>query len=268
MRKAFAEVLRSWLPIITPIITAVLGAIFTVAVFYYRDIYLPATAPINLTTEVKLKQAGFDRASDDKGDGLAAIEVRVTARNPSSRTVFLMPNIWSIHGVTIKAVSESGNWLNPASDKINQRRRTGGKHHERSTPTLVHAGPVFTEDNIVHPNETVSTSFVTYVPRNTYDLLIVHIFLPSVTKAHPKDPFKAGATIQYVPNDDGTELGRRVYVYNSIGQEKELSRDKEGNYVDLPRDLGLSTFSSTTELSLWPSKDDEAEPVAASSPVH
>jgi len=257
MRKAISDAFRAWLPIIT----ATLAVILTAGTFYYRDIFLPAIAPINLTTEVKLNEAGFGRASDDKGDGLAAIEVWVTARNPSPRRVFLMPNIWSVYGVTIKAVSENGDWLNPASDAINQRTRpSGAKHHEQSTMILLHSGTVFMDDEILNPTETVSTSFVTYVPRNTYDLLIIHVFLPTVVKAHPNDRSKGGATIKYVPDSKGTDLERKVYRYKPNGEEEELPQDEEGYYRDLPGDLGLATFSSTTELSLWRSKDSAAMP--------
>src|SRR5262249_39615375 len=45
---------------------------------------------------------------------------------------------------------------------------------------VVATGAVFREDQVLHPNELVSTSVVFYVPQDMYDMLYVHVELPTV----------------------------------------------------------------------------------------
>ena len=97
--------------------------------FYFEKIWSPSLAPINLTTEVTVKEAGFG-ASGDKNQ-FEAIELAITANNPSTRNVYLLPNYWRAMGVPIETRSGSYEWVDNANTLIEQETQPpdAGTHY-------------------------------------------------------------------------------------------------------------------------------------------
>ena len=179
------ESFRAWLPLLS----GLLGVALTAVAFIYRDVYLPATAPINLTTEVKVQEAGVGATGVD-GRPLEAIEIRISARNPSSRKVYLLKNLWRAIGVRIKSIPEDDSWVDHANERIGEGYLlAGSRHHVSDTATLVAAGNAFA-DTLLNPNETISAAVVIYLPKGTYDLLQVDTFLPTWQRRIPSAPAK------------------------------------------------------------------------------
>jgi hypothetical protein len=108
VRIVASETVRAWLQ--TLVIIA--GALFGVYEFYLKEVWWPATAPINLSTEVTIKEAGVSASNESKE--LEAIELVVKARNPSNRTVYLLKNYWRAWGVKchrkMPSLSDSVGW--------------------------------------------------------------------------------------------------------------------------------------------------------------
>jgi hypothetical protein len=234
-----SETLRAWVQ--TLVIVA--GALFGIWQFYLKEVLWPATAPINLTTEVAIKEAGVGGSGSGGGE-LEAIELTIKARNPSStRTVYLLTNYWRAWGVRITRRAESQDWLKDAVDKINKYEPVRiGTNYEAPQPTLVAAGNVFA-DTSANPDESLSRSFVFYIPKGLYDMLEVDVYLPTVA-----DP-AAGAL--YTLNDDGTSFDSFIYKTRSDGTRAEAAHDENG-YTD--PSIGLLPFVSYQQLSLWQNK--------------
>jgi hypothetical protein len=230
------------------VLTAVLGVAVTAIAFLYRDVYLPATAPINLTTEVKVQEAGLGAASVD-GNPLEAIEIKISARNPSIRQVYLLKNLWQAVGVSIKSIPDDETWVDRVDERIGQGYLlAGSRHHESDTATLVAAGNAFS-DTMLNPNETISASVVIYVPKGTYDFLQVDTFLPTVADEDPKRPGEVPVNVKYVPVEDRSGFTAKLYRVNDKGEEEQFTLDETSGNV--PRSLGLGIFTSTSQLSLW-----------------
>ena len=253
-----SENFRTWLPLLT----ALLGVAVTAVAFIYRDVYLPATAPINLTTEVKIQEAGVAAAGVD-GSPLEAIEIRISARNPSSRKVYLLKNLWQAIGVRIKPIPDEESWVDRANDRIGAGYLlAGSRHHESETATLVAAGNAFA-DSLLNPNETVSASVVIYVPKGTYDVLQVDTFLPTVATEDPKRPGEGSVNIRYVPTEDRSGFRAVLYRLNHKNEEEDFKLDDTDGY-SVPRSLGLSVYAATTQLSLWEGAEPSPAPPASS----
>ena len=56
--------------------------------------------PINLSAQLIVREAGVENAADESKK-FAAIELFVTATNPSSRNVYFFANFWSALGSTM-----------------------------------------------------------------------------------------------------------------------------------------------------------------------
>ena len=248
MQIVASEPVRAWLQTLT----IVAGGLFGIWQFWLKEIVWPGTAPINLTTEVNIKEAGFG-GSGSEGKDLEAIELVITARNPSNRKVYLLPNYWVALGVTIKSRPQSEDWLKGAPDLMNKNQFLGGRHYELSKSTMVAMGSAFM-DELSNPNKSLSRSFVFYVPRGVYDMLEVDAFLPTVTKEDSAHPDSPAAGILYTLNSDGSGFDLFLYRTRPDGTRVEVTKNAKGDYSDAA--LGLSAFSSSQQLSLWRSKNE------------
>jgi hypothetical protein len=244
-RTKTSEGFRAWLPLLS----GLFGVALTAVAFIYRDVYLPATAPINLTTEVKVQEAGVGATGVD-GRPLEAIEIKISARNPSSRKVYLLKNLWQAVGVHIKSIPEDDSWLDHADARIGAGYLlAGSRHHTSETATLVAAGNAFA-DTMLNPNETISAAVVIYLPKGTYDFLQIDTFLPTVAKEDPKRPGEGLVNVRYVPAEDRSGFKAELYRLNDKGEEEDFAADEAGSYT-VARSLGFGIFTSTSQLSLW-----------------
>ncbi|MEX2167201.1 MAG: hypothetical protein WD852_09310 [Methyloceanibacter sp.] len=231
---------RSWIQTLTVVAVALFGA----WQFVLKEILWPAAAPINLTAEVTIKEAGHRADGSAEKAGYAAIELVVVAKNPSSRPVYLLPNIWFAQGVKIDTRREkSGVWLGHANDKIAKRELSEeGMHYKRTNSYLVAASSVFT-DFVLYPNETISSSYVFYVPRGEYDLLNVYVDLPSTSAK------------------DSAEYVWSVDPYGSVaGHGYKVEQGRRGDEITelveayISPEFHLQMARSFRQLSLWPSE--------------
>src|SRR5262249_26078481 len=150
--------------------------------FYLKEVLWPAAA-INLTTDVTVREAGITVRAAAEARNLEAIELVITARNPSSSTVYLCTNYWAAWAAKTSASTQDTekdeDWLEFVTKAINSRITTiGGRHYNIDQPTLVSAGSIF-DDVGLRPNEKISATFIFYVPQDFYDLIMVHVELPT-----------------------------------------------------------------------------------------
>jgi hypothetical protein len=213
--------------------------------FEFKEIWAPAAAPINLTTEVNVAEAGFKRQGKQPSDSqLEAIELKVAARNPSGRDVWLLPTCWHAYGRKIAANNENNDWTSGITKTVEQHRPSDqGSYYKWNKPDVVAAGEVFPEDQILHPNEAITTSIVFYLPQDSYDLVRVHLELPTTPVANSAE------VMWTVTPANGCEA--QVYRKKLNGERGAEIRDFPKAYRD--RTLQYQTATSTRELSLWKS---------------
>jgi hypothetical protein len=219
-----------------------LAGIWGIYVFVYQEFSKPATAPINLTTQISVRPAGV-RPSLTGPDGkpLLAIELEVTATNPSTRIVYILPSYWVAHGINVAPRPLSIDWIPLANDGIRNRAiGAAGEHYGFVRTTLVASGSAI-PDTELKPNESVTRSFVFYVPEGAYDLLDVESVLPSASRNHAMD-------IDWSLTADGS-VQSAVYRLDPQGGRQQIQPDQNGDYGDNSADLQQAV--SRRQLSLW-----------------
>ena len=265
--RKFWDSIRFWLAAVgIPVVLAVAGF----WQFYLKEIWWLASA-INLTTEVAVHEAGFGAAAVAKAGNLEAIELVITARNPSSSTIYLRNNYWAAWGITIgprrQAGEQSEDWLSDATERINNKGvAAAGKYYQFEGVALVSAGPVFS-DTALHANEKISATFVFYVLQHLYDLVFVNVSLPTTSRENPAQRGTSDLTFRYRPKSD-----RSQFEVTSVtnGRHEEVARNKAGDLF--PSDIsyyGYQRAELSVELSLWrsaPSPLTPTQPAKASSP--
>jgi hypothetical protein len=210
--------------------------------FVFREMLLPAAAPINLSTEVTVREAGFRSArGSERNEQYEAIELTVTAKNPSSRDIYLLANCWYVQGLTNTLKNRSvETFASAVTDRINKRQTVDeGAHYEIRKVSLVAAGGAFIQDQILHPSESVSASFVFYVPQDVYDVLYVHVKLPTTAVAN-------SAEVEWKVTAEG--CAESVYRIRD-GVRGEPIEDLYKAFLDPA--IKFQSASSSKELSLW-----------------
>jgi hypothetical protein len=244
-RREIPESVRLWIQAIAIPTVAIAWGAYT---FYFKEILSPSIAPINLTTQVAVKEAGFGGASSGENkDQFEAIELAVTATNPSSRDVYLLPNYWRVMGVPIETRPKSDDWVENANTLIEEKTQpaNAGAHYKAKKDVLVAAGSVF-NDEVLHPNESISASFVFYVPLGRYDVLNVDVSLPTTAK-------QSSAWYVHKLKPDGTIESPAYRMANDDTLGAEIT-DFMAAYRDPT--IQLQTAGSWRQLSLWRKGED------------
>lgn len=238
--------------------------------FWFKEILTPAAAPINLTTEVTLKEAGFSGAGSGESKELfEAIELTIVAKNPSTRDVYLLGNCWYARGFAIRAREENKDWAAAINERITpdalDKKISGrvlaseGAYYDVQKTRVVAANAVFT-DIILHPNESISSSFVIFVPQNMYDVLHVVVQLPTTAVDEAAQVWTVTDTDNELdPGCNGQLFRKRSGIVEKI---TDFFRKRNGIFEEikdthaafLDRTLQYQIAKSTRELSLWQSK--------------
>ncbi|HXQ66643.1 MAG TPA: hypothetical protein VN980_08740, partial [Alphaproteobacteria bacterium] len=180
-KPRLASEIRDWVQTVV----IVLGVGAGIWQFEVKEIWTPAAAPINVTTELTVKEAGFRGASSNENkEQFEAIELSIVAKNPSTRDVYLLANCWEAVGLVIATHNESQDWTKTITERLEKTQPSNkGAYYEWQKAHMVAAGEVFLEDEVLHPNESVSTTHVFYVPKDVYDVLHVRLVLPTTAIA-------------------------------------------------------------------------------------
>jgi hypothetical protein len=217
--------------------------------FIFKEVWAPAGAPINLTMEVSAKQVGFRGSSNEQFE---AIELAVSARNPSTPDVFLLSNCWYAEGIAVVAHKEGkADWASSVTKRIDDNEpSTGGLHYQWDKTRIVGGGEVFpTFGAVLHPMESIATSLVFYLPQDRYDLLRVWVQLPTTGVRNSSE------VVWTMSADQGCQP--QAYRKKPSGERGEQITDFLAAVND--RHLQLQAASSWRELSLWQQKSPGAE---------
>ena len=67
--------------------------------FIFKEIEVPKSAPVNISLNLQLKKI----ETPQNNEVLSAIEMKISATNPSTREIYLLPNAWVAYGGHIAA---------------------------------------------------------------------------------------------------------------------------------------------------------------------
>jgi hypothetical protein len=249
--RSIWESLRLWLTAVAiPGVLAVAGF----WQFYLKEVLWPLAA-INLTTEVTIKEAGISTNLEAKN--LEAIQVVITAQNPSSSTLYLCTNFWLAYGLTMGAPKqEKGeDWVEDLTGVINSGSgESPGKHYIYNERILVAGGQALSDYGL-NPHEKVSATYLFYIPQGRYDLLAVEVSVP--TTARGSTTFGSALKINYK-----WDANTSTYAFASLARV-----NPDGTLTEIPPDptslewgklsgsetryYGLQGQNTQAQLSLW-----------------
>jgi hypothetical protein len=234
------DTFNKWAQAIGIIVAAAWGA-YT---FIYKEITLPKSAPINITMTMQLKRVGAAKSKNR----LVAVEMRVTASNPSSRKVYLLPSMWSVEGLGVvpKHAESPASFYERTAALMNAQ---GGQYETRHAGIkmsgVVAAGSLFS-DSWLNPNETVTRTIIVYIPRDEYDSLFARTVIPSVEAA-------SGIELQWKADQEGGAPEETLYLVNARGEKEPVQKSEKGGFLQdqRVRELGFQEATSSAEMSLW-----------------
>jgi hypothetical protein len=238
-RRSFGQEINAWVQTIGIVLAAAWG----VYTFFYTQIIVPKSAPVNITVDLSLKRIGTgDPNPINRAKRLIPVEMRISAKNPSSREIYLLPSAWIAWGLKVEANGSTTPEYFQKPAPINTQ--TGGNYLERHasvTASDVVAFGGLLIDTMLKPNEVSSRTLIFYVPPNEYDSLDVRAFIPTVAK---------GGAVDLEWKLDGNTIAAVMYRLDAKGNNRgELKQDEGGGYSD--SELGLQQATSMAELSLW-----------------
>ena len=237
----FSEHVKNWVQTAGIIIAAAWG-IYT---FVYKEIWVPKSAPVNITLNIELQKNGISSNNNNKyKKHLVAIEMKISAKNNSSQTINLLHNafiVWG-HKVTVSDVGYeqfldrlSAITIRSYSSILMERHSTLG------TPSVVAFGDLLC-DNALRPGELVTRSLIFHIPPNEYDMLEAHAYIPSVKEL-------SGVEVEWKFNKkDG--MFANVFRKSSDGKREEMKRDSSGRYA-FEEQIGFQQVQALSMISLW-----------------
>ena len=243
LKRSFAKQLNTWVQTIV-IVFAFLWGAYT---FIYKEMWLPKAAPVNVTVDLQLKKIGPPNSQLQRGENkaLIAVEMTVTATNPSSRQVYLFPSVWTAYGLKVNALRENQEFAKQVTSSLDTGDiRQIEKHAVTSgiSTAPVAVGNLF-PDNTLKPNEKATRKIVFHVPNGLYDLIQVCAAVATFAK-------KERADLKWKYNEKTGALDPTIYRVANNGERKEAEKNKDGVYRT-DTDLELQQTNCMSTLSLW-----------------
>jgi hypothetical protein len=233
-QKSVGERLQIWAQVVG-IIAATLWGIYT---FFYKEIWVPKSVPVNITMELQLRKTGDDPLKKNRdANAMIPLEMKISAKNPSSRAVYLLPNVWIAYAHKMSPVTKPFPQPNSIIVTAKEREQRLDWIAKAERTVILSTGGLF-PDNILKPNEVATRSLIIYVPPNKYETVEVRAILPSVATQNTID-LEWELNEKYSPRPKMYRLGRN-------GERTEIQPNKD--YLD-PK-LELQQAESSVEIAL------------------
>jgi hypothetical protein len=231
--RGFDEKVNNWVQTFG-IIAAAAWALYT---FVYKEYWFPHSVPVNVSINLKLQKTG-DIIQDKKyKNGLAAIELHISANNPSSQTTFLLPSVFIIYGYKI---ADSDPSLKDDITLLSKDRTYNMRHVALSDRAIVAVGNLL-ENTELKPGELVARTYVFYVPVGEYGVIEGHAYIPN-----GKDI--SGIKLTWSP-DNELGLVPTLFRIGADGTAEAMKRDYSDGYAEGPGKW--QTAHSMSMMSLW-----------------
>ncbi|MEY2518402.1 MAG: hypothetical protein QOF24_161 [Verrucomicrobiota bacterium] len=207
--------------------------------FIYKEITAPNSVPVNITLDLELKRINPGAPSQD----LVAVEVKCSAKNPSSREIKLLPSAWIAYGSVIMPKTDDPNVVQEGTKTLQNPEilRPVLRHANRDKMKMVGTGLLF-RDTELKPGETTVRSLVLYVPKNVYHQLDFVAVMPSSED-------RRGIQLEWTISPDEA-LIYDMYRFDEKGNRIPAKFDEKGNYLD--KRLRTQEATSYAAISLGP----------------
>jgi hypothetical protein len=235
-KRSVGETINTWMQIVGICIAAAWG----VYTFVFKEITVPKSAPVNISINLQLKKLGT--GSSNKAN-LMAVEMNISATNPSTREIHLLTSAWSARGIRIGvAERDQTNFTKAIEDALRESNGldTVQRHAVAKERSMVAAGPLFVDADL-KPNEKVARTIIIYVPRDDYDFVEVSAAMPSAEGV-------SRIALEWVFDKEYDDLKPVFYRVNKNGnrtpiKESDASSDKR---------VKLQWTLAGSQISLWP----------------
>jgi hypothetical protein len=228
-----SETINTWVKTVA-IIAAGVWAVWT---FNFKEVRAPKNAPVNITLTLQLKKGGLNV---DKN--LVAVEMQITATNPSSRRIYLLPSAWHVRGLKLnpRDAEEMESFSKHAIAKLSQRGALE-RYSTLEDSMILAAGTLFSDEGL-NPGETVSRTIVFHVPPDKYDKITATAYVPSV-----EDP--TGYDLKYSMQQNEVWSGQLCRQSQNGECTPVEEKPKPVGYTYLG--IGFFAAKSESQLSLW-----------------
>ncbi|MBM5818370.1 MAG: hypothetical protein FJ083_17930 [Cyanobacteria bacterium K_Offshore_surface_m2_239] len=162
-------------------VAVVVAALWGVYTFIWKDILVPSWAPVSLVIEVKPRQEGAEARPEAGGTAPSRLRLRVIATNPSSRAIFLLPNVWWASAMQRKQADPGRSFESAANAVLRDPSVLQAERGEELVSVgVVATGRLFIDDQI-QPGETLSRDLSIALPRGESPLVLQWL-VPALTR--------------------------------------------------------------------------------------
>jgi hypothetical protein len=231
--RSLGQEINSWVQTIGIVIAAAWGG----WTFVYKEIVVPKSAPVNVTVDLELKKIGGAQPGVNKKK-LIPVQLKVSAKNPSSREIYLLPSVWMASGVKVTSKEHA---LDDVPVVTSHNEESFSQRHAEVTESVIVATGGLVEDDSLKPNEVTARTFIFYVPQNEYDYLDLATIVPTIAR-------KGAVDLEWKLNNQTGQLEPTWYRLDAKGargnpmSSDEASAYATANKLELQRSITRATL--------------------------
>lgn len=232
----------------TKTVAVVVAALWGMYTFIWKDILVPNWAPASLVIEVKPRQEGPEARPEAGGTGPSRLRLRVIATNPSSRTLYLLPNVWWASAIQ-RSQADPGRSFETAANAVLRDPSVlqAERGQELVSTGVVATGRLFIDGQIL-PGETLSQDLSIALPRSDSPVAL-QFFVPALTRKPVSGSGKpllfAGQRLGWAYNEEN-EMLYPVLCKDSVAGKHCHAKDAQVIQKEIRSfDQGSAIFSKT-----------------------
>ncbi len=168
-----AKSIMSRLPILKSAISV--GLVFSVAQFWYANIYLPTAAPVSLTLDAKI-----DSVTPAGNDKHVVVKGSVVIENTSKAKVQVLASTIDVKATRLELAEFDDDEFTGNVNEANREKLTLAERHvsEEEAEYVTH-GRLVSERKFFEAGEKITVPFLTWVPKDSYNAVYVESWIAS-----------------------------------------------------------------------------------------
>lgn len=235
-KRTLAQEISSWMQILGIVVAAAWGA----WTFIYKEIVVPKSAPVNVTVDLELKKISAGQPGENK-KRLIPVQFKVSAKNPSTREIYLLPSVWMATGAKI---TPGDNEIGEVPAITSRNEQTVAQRHAAVTENVIIAFGGLVEDDSLKPNEVTTRTFILYVPPNEYDSIDLLTIVPTIAE-------KGKIDLEWKLDGEKGQIVPTWYRLDAKGAKQGGLGDDEVSAFSKDHKLELQRSVTRATLSLW-----------------
>ncbi|RJR42077.1 MAG: hypothetical protein C4567_07800 [Deltaproteobacteria bacterium] len=243
--KSFGEKFNTWAQTIGIIIGSIIVFLWGVTTFVYEKIWLPKSAPVNITLDMAIQNKGTGVCLGSSNEAqFDAIEMKFSAQNPSKKIIYLLPNKFIVYGYNVTA--KNSDFSPEFPDKRGIKYLLESKYYTLNNRSIVVIGDLI-HDFFLKPGEQSRRSIVFFIPKGKYDTLEVIARIPTTSKETKDYQLKW----KYNKNIDDIEYSMWHLLPNGNKEELKKKPKPEGGFEGYPNEFDWQYFENCSMHSMW-----------------